>query len=405
MQNKMTHPLICPSCHEYRYIEYFGVRFENDEKDRGYGVSIPVYNCKSCGKFKSILPEEQFLSFKNSFISDFKKWQFLSDLPLKYIFSKLDPDLKFQQFEHLGFEYDSRDYYLIPGLRTEWEDGYLTPVFFDKDLLLYYNSHPDYSVRLTSFSSGNIYFKGKNMFDWGFGINRSGKIFKWLGDLDKDFEDDSMKAHLKRFQASNIPSDHDIVSKFYLSQIPFSPEDAFQSSDNEIKLFSLYNKFSNQVKNDYGIEITKVEIEKLSDYFKPPILEEREQVFNAFLSLNKYFIENLQEKSLREILIKSGLQEKELEKDGKKYGSIKLFGLYLEKVAKIEESAIAVSPLFVLNDLRQLHGHLSDTSFDSRYNYCKERLGLNHDESDLDVFKNLISFLIELFKKLIRDKE
>ena len=76
------------------------------------------------------------------------------------------------------------------------------------------------------------------MFERGFGINRYGKLFKWLGDLDRDFKEENMKPHLKRFQASNVPSDHEIVSKFYLSQNPFSPSDAFQSSDNETRLFS-----------------------------------------------------------------------------------------------------------------------------------------------------------------------
>lgn len=98
------------------------------------------------------------------------------------------------------------------------------------------------------------------MFSWGFGINRNGKLFKWLGDLNEDFENESMMPHLKRFQASNIPSDHEVFSKFYLSQNPFSPSDAFQDSDNESRLFYLKNQFSSEIKAKFGLEITKVEI-------------------------------------------------------------------------------------------------------------------------------------------------
>jgi hypothetical protein len=286
----MRHPLKCPKCGEFRYIEYEGVRFEDDKVKRGFGVKIPFFFCRSCGGRESILPEEQFLKFKADILPAINEGEFI-DMSLKYIFSKLDPDRKFRHFDHLEFQYDPRDHYIIPGLYREWDDGYLTPVFFNRDLLLYYNGHPDYSVKLTSFSSGNIYFKGEAMFEHGFGINRNGKIFKWLGDLDKDFKDESMKSHLKRFQASNVPSDHDIASKFYLSESPFSPSDVFQSSDNETKLFSLKNDFNLEMQNKFGVEFTKVDIEQLAEYYKSPVMEDRDQIFSSYLSLNKYFVQ------------------------------------------------------------------------------------------------------------------
>lgn len=260
----MAHPLKCPKCGEYRFIEYEGIRFEDEDKKKGFSVKMPIFKCNSCGQFESILPQEQCVKFKDEMMPSIHEGEFF-DMPLKYIFSKIDPDRRFKHFDHLQFEYDPRDNYLIPGLYREWDDGYLTPVFFDKDLLLYYNNHPDFSVKLTSFSGGEIYCKGEPMFEWGFGINRNGKIFKWLGDLDRDFKDESMKPHLKRFQASNVTSDHDIVSKFYLSQNPFSPSDAFQASDNETRLFRLKNDFNNQIKQDYGVEISKVDVEQLSE--------------------------------------------------------------------------------------------------------------------------------------------
>ncbi len=400
----MKHPLKCPNCNDYRYIEYEGVRFEDPEAKKSIGIKIPFFMCKTCGKRESILPHERFLTFRDEILPSIKDGEFF-DMPLKYIFSKLDAEKRFKHFDHLEFQYDSRDNYIIPGLYRELDDGYLTPVFFDKALLLYYNGHPDYTVRFTSFSSCNIYYKGESMFEWGFGINRNGKLFKWLGDLDRDFKEESMKPHLKRFQASNVSSDHEIVSKFYLSQNPFSPSDAFQSSDNETRLFSLKNDFTNETKEKFGVELTKVDIEQLSEYYKPPILEERDQIFSSFLSLNKYFIENLQEQSLREILIKCGLKEEDLQKDGKKLGSLKLFTLFISHGLKKENADEMVAPLFVLNDLRQLHGHLSDTSFDKRYNSCKERLEIPLASTDLEVFKSLVTKLILLYQNLIGKKD
>lgn len=400
----MAHPLKCPDCGEYRFIDFEGVRFENPDGKKAFGVKIPFFLCKSCGQRESILPQEQFFKFRKEMLPSIEDGEFF-EMPLKYIFSKIDAEKRFKHFDHLDFQYDPRDHYLIPGLFRDWDDGYLTPVFFDKDLLLHYNNHPDYSVKLTSFSSGNIYFKGERMFEWGFGINRNGKIFKWLGDLDRDFKNEQMKAHLKRFQASNIPSDHEIVSKFYLSQNPFSPSDAFQSSDNETMLFSLKNDFNIEAKEKFGVELTKVNIEQLSEYYKPPILEERDQIFSSYLSLNKYFVENLQEQSLRTILMKNGLGEKDLEKDGRKLGSLKLFTSFLSIALKKENAEKMVSPLFVLNDLRQLHGHLSDKSFDDRYNSCKNRLGLSNNAADLEVFKTLITQLIILYQSVIEKKD
>jgi hypothetical protein len=113
----------------------------------------------------------------------------------------------------------------------------------------------------------------------------------------------------------------------------------------------------------------------------------------------------LQEQSLREILVKSGLKEEELQKEGKKLGSLKLFNLFIKYGLKKENAENMISPLFVLNDLRQLHGHLIDTSFEKRYNSCKERLEIPLTSTDLDVFKTLVTRIILLYQSLIDKKD
>lgn len=147
----MKHPLKCSNCEEYRFIEYEGVRFEDPEQKKGFGVKIPFFVCKNCDQRESILPRDSFLKFRDEMLPSIKDGAFF-DMPLKYIFSKLDSEKRYKQFDHLEFKYDPRDHYVIPGLYRDCDDGYLTPVFFDKDLLLYYNGHPDYSVKFTSFS-------------------------------------------------------------------------------------------------------------------------------------------------------------------------------------------------------------------------------------------------------------
>lgn len=383
-----NHPMKCPNCSDFRTLQIDGVRFEKDKKT--VGIKIPFFRCPNCGKKDPLKPREFYDELAEKTYNGLKAGEFTS-ISFKY------ENEKFKRFDHLGFKYSSEDYYLIPGLYREFDIGYLCPVFFDKDLLLYYNNHPDYSVKFYSFSSGNIYYKGESMFSWGFGINRNGKIFKWLGDLNDDFKDSEMVPHLKRFQASNIDSDHDIYSKFYLSQNPFSIEDAFQDSDNEVKIFALKDEVDILFKNNFNFSLTKIVIDDLFDFYKPPILEEKEQIFNAYISLNKLLVENIQTALLKNRLIENGADRKK----SNELGSIKTLEKFLSDIIKIQDSSNLISPLFVLSDLRQLQGHFSDTSFMEKYQFCKERLGLDEHVTHFDVYQKLIVRLVEFYNNLI----
>ncbi|MGC9375263.1 MAG: hypothetical protein ACP5DQ_09510 [Bacteroidales bacterium] len=384
------HPLKCPKCSDFRTLQIDGVRSERDNKF--IGIKIPFFRCPNCGKKDSLSPKNFYDELIEKTFSELEDGEF-TEISFNY------ENERFKKFDHLGFKYSSEDYFLIPGLYNEFDLGYLCPIFFDKDLLLYYNNHPDYSVKFFSFSSGNIYFKGEPMFSWGFGINRNGKIFKWLGDLNDDFKGAKMKSHLKRFQASNVDSDHDIYSKFYLSQNPFSLEDAFQESDNEVKIFALKDELDKIFKSACGFSLTQVEIDDFFDFYKPPILEEKEQIFNAYISLNKLLVENIQKDLLKNKLIENGSDKKKT--NG--LGSIKSLEKFLFDIFKINESSDLISPLFVLSDLRQLQGHFSDKSFQDKYHFCKERLELEESASHFVVYQKLIEKLVEFYKKLIEE--
>ena len=384
---KYQHPLRCSECGYFMFLVIKYVRFEKDKK--GIDCNVPFFECSNCGHSKPLRPRKEWEKIAENDRKSLQEEEFV-----RMVFAY--EEKQFKHYDHLGFKYDSTDYYLIPGLSREWDDGYLTPVFFGRDILIYYNAHPDYSVRLYSFSSGNIYHKGEAMFNWGFGINRNGKIFKWLGDLNEDFEEEHMLPHLKRFQASNIDSDHDIVSKFYFSQIPFSPSDAFQDSDNEYRLLKLKNKFEEKVQKAFGFKMSKLDVEHLSDYYKHPILEERDQIFSAYISLNKYLIENIEQDELKKVLVQKGLSKKDL----KGLRSLKLFEHFITSVLSLENASSIIAPLYVLYDLRQLHGHLVDKSFTERYDFCKERLKIDISSSDLETFKILVKSLIGFYEQL-----
>ncbi|MFD1140845.1 hypothetical protein ACFQ4C_06985 [Larkinella insperata] len=317
-------------------------------------------------------------------------------MPFTFLFAEVDVTSPFPQYAYLGFDYDPLDYYFIPGLRRPWNDGYLTPVFFERGVLLYYNNHPDYSVKLTSFSSGNIYHQGKPMFSWGFGLNRGGLLFMWLGDLAEDFTAEKERDR-KRFLASNVASDHDLVSKFYRSQLPQTPEEAFQESDNEVKVFDLKNQFDERIRRDFGLEISKIDIDRLTDYYRPPILEDRDQIFNAYLSLTKYLLETLQTENLKKALIARGVLESAL----KGLGSLKLLELFVKTVLGLPGEKTIMTPLYVLYDLRILQGHLAIDSFAAKYDSCKDRLQADRNLSDLSFFQVVVQALIQCFTTLL----
>jgi hypothetical protein len=387
-QNKKLHPLQCPQCEEYRYLVFKKHKYVKTSKV--LSVDIPYFDCHLCNTSQMVYGQ----SYWKKAIQD--KIQQMPNGGIVELSRQ-----PFEKYRHLELQYDPNDYYYISGLYREWDDGYLTPVFFDMDVLLYYNNHPDYAVRLSSFSSGNIYIKktGEPLFEWGFGVNRSGKVFKWLGDLAEDFDGEGMLPHLKLFQARNVPSDHDIVSKFYFMQIPHSTKDAFTDSDNEYKLFEVKNKLEDELQKKYEMILSKFTVDLVSSEYKHPILNDKDQIFTAYTKLNKLLVENIEPNELKKKLKDFGVSKEEL-KDVK---TMKLLKMFLSKVSTMSENDVEsiISPLFVLNDLRQLDAHLSITGYPDKYNYCKDRLKLLHNASDFEVFRALIEALINFYQTLL----
>lgn len=129
-----------------------------------------------------------------------------------------------------GFKYCSADCEVIAGLshREGEAEGHRVPVFFDWDVLLWYRRHGEYSVDMRGIH-GQIAFPGGASLDYG--VNRHGRVFCWLGDLDRipQGEQERMKAH-------NVESDHDVVSGLYKGLLGLNPEG---SAEERLKI-SLY---------------------------------------------------------------------------------------------------------------------------------------------------------------------
>ena len=278
--NGPPNPLLCPTCGEYWYLIIEGVKFEAPV-NRKVGLKVAFFQCDNCGFRDSVRPADETRTFANRMLKDRTK-----DNEFTAFNSKAD-GRTFPAFDGLDLNYNSQDYFYIPGLIRPSEDGYLAPVFFDSDLLLHYNNHSHFRVIQTSFSSVEILDdNGESLIPHGFGINRRGRLFAWLGDLHSAFFDGHLSKELLRFRASNIESDHDVVSDFYFNEI----EAEFTEPDNELQIFHLRNEFEKKVYEAHKLELSRVKFDDLPSDYRQPVIDEINQVFDSFTKLNSALV-------------------------------------------------------------------------------------------------------------------
>ena len=138
---------------------------------------------------------------------------------------------KFPYCKGVPLTYEALDWLYIPGL-SHGGAGFLTPVFFARDILTYFYNHPDYAVSFGSDTYGTLYTKEGYI---SFGINGNGKLIMWLGDLDELSSRDQLL-----LAAHNVPSDHAIGCEFYEGQI----EAVFTELSQEQRLIRVSGKFA-----------------------------------------------------------------------------------------------------------------------------------------------------------------
>lgn len=153
---------------------------------------ILVLRCKRCGN--EFLPKHTKQMIDGTYRTAVKENQTIGEFyPTGY-------KKKFEYCTEQNYEYDHRDYYNIPGLCYDEEhsvEGFLTPVYFEKEALVFFLAMPEYEVEILSESYGYIAKKdssGLYQYDWNipFGFNTNGKLIMWLGDIDG--MDDKTKA-------------------------------------------------------------------------------------------------------------------------------------------------------------------------------------------------------------------
>ena len=247
-------------------------------------------------------------------------------------------------FAKVPFIYDSDDYHYIPGLWRQHDQGFLTPVFFAKEVLIKYDVDPAYRVNFASRTYGTI--EG-SAFSISFGINRFGHVIMWLGDIAK--LPDQEQYYLR---SANVPSDHSLGSEFYDGQI----ECVFTEKTPEDQLLAQCSHFDACFKR-FGQKIAHLDAEvlDLALRLRRPVVDTAAERTRVGDVLNKIYLESLDSKALGKILVTQGADPAGL-------GSLKRLQKLLEGVAPTADIASTMSPLYTLYDLRVAYSHLGSAA-------------------------------------------
>jgi hypothetical protein len=363
--------LYCDTCEDYLDLTYKTF----DEDVSGVHVKIeglPVLRCIACGK--DHLPD---LS-RYAIIRLHEQATEISGLSVNS--ARKPPGTKFS-FTDVPFDYDYDDYRYIPGLWRDFDQGFLTPVFFNPRVLLKYDSAPDYQVKYASPTYGTIYH---NSFYISFGINRHGKIIMWLGDVAG-----LPKPEQYYLKSENVPSDHSLGSQFYEGQI----DCIYTEPSREDALFAGRSAFVNICAAKLGTKIAHLdeEVLALAGAFNPPVIDTEKERRHVADTLNKIYVESFDNNALGKALSAAG-------GDPAKLGTLKRLQFLLEKIVPTADVAKLMSPLFVLYDLRVMYSHLASSErSDQIMTKVTERLGIDSKAGLKDIYAKLVEELTAAF--------
>jgi hypothetical protein len=191
-------------------------------------------------------------------------------------------------------------------LNFEWDpseavhgSGYLTPVYFNPQVLTRYLYDSRFSCEFASDTYGTVY--GPD-FDISFGINRNGTVIAWLGDL----QDRIPIRERFYWLVENKPPEREVASQFYDAQVDaqFTPPPAVIQCLNIVAKFNatFHQKHGIHLYHDRSIE---ERIEETRRYER--LVLNNVDDFKRFISeFNEILNENTNNLEIRRLLTEQG---------------------------------------------------------------------------------------------------
>jgi len=367
--------IYCEKCSDHLDLSF--ADFDDDVSGVKVSVSgLPMLICPSCGS--TYLPDRS----RFALIELHRQATAKSSNIVTVNQSKTARDFRFTK---VPFLYDSDDYNYIPGLTQKFNEGFLTPVFFNKEVLIKYDVHPSHRVTFASQTYGSILLR--DGFYLPFGINRNGRLVMWLGDIAQLPENEQFY-----LRSENVPSDHSIGSEFYDGQI----ECKFTDRTPEDQLFEQRSRLLEACFSRFGEKLAHLEKEvlDLAISIRRPVVDTSVERSNVADALNKVYLESFDNKAMERTLTVLGL-------DPAKLGSLKRLQKLSEAIAPNKNIAGAMSPLYVLYDLRVAYSHLgSEAGQEEKLRSVLDRLGLAVGADLFAIYDALMPALKEAFSKL-----
>lgn len=294
--------------------------------------------------------------------------------------------------ESINFEYSNLEYLSVPGLAHSMSnDGFLMPIYFNLEVLNKYAQNPKYQLKVLSSTYGDL--RCGDEWHISFGVNSNKEVIMWLGDID------TLPIKEQQYLLSeNIPSSFDLHSDFYDAQI----ECEWSQGSIESQCLSLRTELSDKIKKNYQADLYKLpnEIGKTIADLQKPIFWEERHVAPVVESLNRIFVESINESFLKSFLLSRNV---ELPSGIR---ALKLMGKFITFLSNSDKSDEIMLPFFVLYDYRVNVCHLqSEATITTKIQSINERLGLaisniSHEQIYDKLFEK-IHYSLNAFEKLV----
>ncbi len=261
-------------------------------------------------------------------------------------------------------------------------DGYLTPVYFNRQVLTRYLYDTRFTCEFASMTYGTI--DGPE-FTISFGINKNGSVIVWLGDL----QDRIPVRERFYWLVENKAPEREVASEFYDAQVnaQFTEPPAVVRTLNALVKFNaaFHQKFSVHLYHDRSVE---ERIDETRRYRR--LLLNNADDFKRFVSeFNEIIVENTNNAEIRKLLAGRGIAVASCSKGNK------LLQAVYESVLGDTENLIG--PFFYLYDLRLWADH---SMGDDRLNDVALKLNVSPNDYQL-LMESLVAAIGKSAEKLI----